>query len=585
MPATGPRRRGGIRKHTRHDRDGDLVMGSAATTTIRTSAKTRTPHGSNLTELRVTGWSDPTEITRITQFLERHASKRSTTAVKGGPSPNIIKRSRVSGETLNIFVRPDDVNAFGKINGFSFASSHGSQKLTITGPGIRSKSPTESTSTTTTTTTAPNTTTNETVELFKAFLFQRYNSEAKLLDLSNLANAEGMHEIFNTTTSRRSKFMPVLNKVIDDLLPTADEKREAIQSVLLSNNDLENLSWVSELSRGLPHLKNLDLSNNKFKSTKDLEFWKNKLRALENLILSNNPFETAQPLWQQDILAWFPRLRFLNTVEVRTEEQIARLDAPKETPRPSSTNCWNDTSGLAAPFLLDLIAGFDNDRNAVLQKYYDNSSVFSLSVNARARGGAGNQHERTPWDSYLPLSRNLIHIHGKRTRYQRKHRGLEQISAAWTQMPPTRHPPIPSPKYVMDCQRMPGVPDLTGQYPQGVEGVMITIHGEYEEHRTAKGANEIVRRSFDRTITLGPGGTTGIRVVSDILSLRAAGGVPAWNLTPKEEAMVLQVRQTTGLTTEMAIECLKAGNWDMNLASEIFIARKDQLPPDAFESI
>ncbi|KAF2013155.1 NTF2-like protein [Aaosphaeria arxii CBS 175.79] len=579
MPApTGPRRGGGIRKHQRRDRDGDLVMG--ATPAPRTTPKQS--HSANLTELRVTGWTDKAEVQRVIQFLERHAAKRSSNASKNGPS-NIIKRTRVFGDVLHIFVRSDDVAAFGKINGFSFASTHGSQKLSISGSGITSR---DGASTEQATSSDGNKVEHmkQTIEVLRGFLSRRYDADAKLLNLSTITSDEEVRKLgMFETKSTQTKFIPVLMKLCDEQLPTAEAKRDAIHSITVSNNDLTNLTLVSDLSRVLPDTKNLDLSGNKIENTKDLWLWKNKFRRLEHLVLTNNPLETSQPNWEQEVIAWYPRLRLLNGREVRTEAQIALLDAPKQTPRPSNVNIWLDEGKVGENFLLEFFPGFDTDRNAALQKFYDNNSTFSLSVNARARGGAGNQHEKTPWDSYLPQSRNLKFISGKRTRFQRRSRGLDQIQKAWTAMPPTRHPPLGPPNYSMDCQPQPGVPDPSGQYPRGVTGLMITIHGEYEEHRTAKGADEVVRRAFDRTFVLGPGGPAGVRVVSDMLSLRAAGGTPAWVLKPKEEAMVAQVRQATKLKAEMAVECLKAGNWDMDAAAQIFNAQKDQLPPEAFD--
>lgn len=371
--------------------------------------------------------------------------------------------------------------------------------------------------------------------------------------------------------------------------------------------DLPNLSVVRDMAVTLPHIKNLDLSNNNFSNTKDLLPWKNKLRDLDHLILSGNPLE-SQKGWEQEITGWFPRLRILNGQTVRTDAQIARLDAPKQTPIPSQATLWLDGDKVAQNFILEFFQCFDNDRNLIIQKYYDSTSTFTMSVNSQAKGGAGRQHDRTPWDSYLPQSRNLKFIHGKRARFSRKYRGQEQIQKAWSAIPPTRHPGLDTNKYTMDCQPQPGLPDPTGQYAGGVTGLMIIIHGEYEEHRTAKGANEIARRAFDRTFVLGPGGPSGVRVVSDMCSLRAAGGAPAWiptgatpqatqptpaaprsspqpppaGLTPDQEAMVMHVHQATKLTLEMATQCLQAANWDINAAAEIFNAQKDSLPPDAF---
>lgn len=420
------------------------------------------------------------------------------------------------------------------------------------------------------------------------------------------------------TNSRQSKFIPVLMTIIDQHMKTSDAKRDAIHSVTLSNNNLPNLTIVRDVAITLPLIKNLDLSGNNFQSTKDLTSFRNKLKHLDLLIMTNNPIETAQPGWEKEVISWFPRLRILNDVTVRTDTQIARLDAPKHTPVPSSQTIWLDGDKIAQNFLLEFVQGFDNDRNGFLQKYYDAASTFSMCVNARAKGGAGKSHERTPWDSYLPHSRNLKFIHSKKARANRKFRGAEAIAKAWAEIPPTRHAALDTEKFIIDCQPQKDIPDPSGQY-SGVTGLAVNLRGQYEEHRTAKGANEIVRRAFDRTFVLGPGGPSGVRVVSDLCSLRAAGGVPAWNplvpnaapapapqapaqgptptpptapvpaevtplagLTAEQEAMVLHVHQATRLTHELAAQCLQAANWNLEAAAQIFNAQKDNLPPEAF---
>lgn len=603
MPASAARRGGGIRKHQhqRRDRDGDLLMG--ATPRVSTPRASQKPQHSNssrtMTELRVTGWTDETDIPKITQFLERHAAKRSPSAKTGGGlAPNMVKSSRVAGDVLTIKVRPEDVPAFSKINGFSFTSAtNGTQKLVIAGLGIRSRSPND-------TTTTQSSETPSTVALLEGFLDRRYDATSKLLNLSKIAEDEQVSAagMFNSS-STQSKFFPALMAILNRRVKTATEKRDTFVSVTLSDNNLPNLGVVKDLGFTLPQIKNLDLSGNKFENTKDIITWKHKFRSLEHLILSGNPLESLQPGYEQEIVGWYPRLRILNGQVVRSDAQIAKLDAPKQKPVPSSQNLWLDDAKIAENFLVDFIQGFDNDRSALAQKYYDQDSTFTMSVNARAKGGAGNQHDKTPWDSYLPQSRNLKFINSKRTRFSRKYRGLQDIQKAWSTLPPTRHPALNTNKYSMDCQPQPGLPDPSGQY-SGVTGLMLIVHGEYEEHRTAKGANEIVRRAFDRTFVLGPGGPSGVRVVSDMCCFRAAGGVAAWvpqelpenaspppqsqptgvpvGLSPEQEAMVMHVHEATRLTLEMATQCLQAGNWDLEAAAQIFNQQKDNLPPDAF---
>lgn len=169
-PATAPRRHGGIRKHQqqqRRDRDGDIVMGAAprsgTSSAPRNADGTKGPRparpaprnnaenghdparpANSLAEVKVTGWTESSEIGKLINFLERHSARRSQKATRGGVHPKMIKRHEVSGSVLRLFVRTDDVTPFGKINGFTFTSSAGSQKLRITGPGIRTKSSNES---------------------------------------------------------------------------------------------------------------------------------------------------------------------------------------------------------------------------------------------------------------------------------------------------------------------------------------------------------------------------------------------------------------------------------------------------------
>ncbi|KAF1995882.1 hypothetical protein P154DRAFT_525984 [Amniculicola lignicola CBS 123094] len=631
MPPTGPSSRiargGGIQKQrARRDRDGDLVMGmdpvrKGPARPQRGRAGTGAPNArpqtngsgsgsQNNVDVTVTGWSDASEIEKLTQFLERHAAKRSTRP-RGGPNGTMIKRSRVTGHTLTLGVRPEDTPAFRKINGFSFQSAHGPEKLTITTPHLsasrRSTSPHDSAATTSES--------DDTLALLQAFLSRRYDPDLKLLNLSQIADDEEMGRLgMFASADTTSKFFPALMVAACRLMKTAEERRAHVTSITLANNNLPNLDNVTSLAQTFPAIQNLDLSGNAFASTKNLRNWKNKFRSLQHLIVSGNPFEVAEPGWEKEIISWYPRLRVLNAVEVRTDADIARIDGPKHTPVPSHQNIWQDEGAIAQNFLLDFYDGFDKNREAVILKYYDNESTFSMNINTGAKGGAGSQHHRVGWDDQLPLSRNLRKLNHPKARVARKYRGPERIRQAWSVLPPTRHPAFDTNKYSMDCQLQPGVPDPTGQHTGGVTGLLVTIHGEYEEHRTAKGRNEVVSRAFDRTFVLGPGGPSGVRVVSDMFSLRAAGGTPAWipqgntaaapqpaivpvaqpavvavagpvdvnSLTPEQQQLVAVVQRETKMITQYCIDCLAASAWDLNKAAAMFNQLKDTLTADAF---
>lgn len=344
-PTASRPRNSGIRKHQqRRDRDGDLIMGAAP----RVSPARPSPRNANssgprasstptaaFTELKVTGWTDDKEMNKLIGFLERHSSRRSPNASSKGSTmpPKMIKRHRVSSSdnVLTIWIRPEDVTAFSKINGFTFTSVHGTQKLNIVGPGIRSKEPNANAAMDTTTGEGDrqdNSSSNATRDLLRAFIERRYFVDEKLLNLSTIADDEeiaksGMWK----SAATQMKFFPALMIVCDGLLKTPEEKREKIHSVTLSGNNLPNLGVVRDLATTLPHIKNLDLSGNKFASIRDLKPWKNRFRNLEHLIV-----EVEQPGWEEELVSWFPKLRILNAHQVRPDPISPPAAAPAAAP-------------------------------------------------------------------------------------------------------------------------------------------------------------------------------------------------------------------------------------------------------------
>ncbi|CAI6284498.1 unnamed protein product [Periconia digitata] len=320
MPAS-TRVRNGVRKiRQKRDRDGDLVMGDNSSARPKPARiqhdKPRPQTDKGFGELKVTGWTDTKEMSKLLGFLERHSARRSPNLAKNGVPPKMVKRHRVHDTVLTIWVRPEDVPAFNKINGFTFTSTHGTQKLTITGQGIRSKSPTAM-ETTNESTAKP----NEVAEMLKAFLGRRYDVEQKLLNLNTIAEDEEVAKsgMFDSAKTQ-AKFFPALMTICDQTLKTtAQDKKEVIHSVTVSGNNLPNAELIKSLATTLPHIRNLDLSGNKFASMKDLKAFKNRFRFLEHLII-----EVGQPGWEEELISWFPKLRILNSQQVRPDPAAAK---------------------------------------------------------------------------------------------------------------------------------------------------------------------------------------------------------------------------------------------------------------------
>ena len=432
-----------------------------------------------------------------------------------------------------------------------------------------------------------------------AILTKRYLPETKLLNLSVLGSDPDLMSmgIFNST-STESKFFPALMKVWDmnfNNPPT----RAIVESISLADNQLANISVVTTLAQTFPGVKNLDLSNNAFKDAQALIGWRWKFRNLEFLDLTGNPF-SADPSFKDTMLRWYPKLRFLNNMEVRTAEDVA---AQKKTPIPIQAPYFQDESQIGENFVRAFFVGYDNNRNDLLNGVYDNHSTFSLNVNTMAPRA---QHTETAgWDPYIKKSRNLLKINHLPARMSRAYHGVEKIRELWNSLPATRHPDIlghPE-EWLIECHAIPGLPDTSGQSETGVGGLLVTVHGKFEE----LSAGKVELRSFDRTFIIGPGGGAGgIRVINDILCLRAYGGHEAWMMeTPpipqaapvqppqpvtqpgappgygmpapgkvdaqvQQEQLVMQLSARTNMTLQYSEMALSGNGWNMEVALKNF---------------
>ncbi|KAL4792969.1 hypothetical protein BDV19DRAFT_367402 [Aspergillus venezuelensis] len=645
--------RGGIRKRgaapTKVDRDGDLAMGAGAgairgqkarggsSRPTPTGPRTHTidkslnqiqkalasssassqanirqgGRGAGLEHVAVRGWKESKAasnrdggVESLVTFLEKKLAPHDS---KSGSTRARISKSRVEGDALIASIRPELLERMLQLSGFSFAGA----PLTIekydqaTAPILDHSMATSSSNGT-------STSTADTKSKMTAILQRRYYQQSKLLDLSKLATDPDLVAmgIFGTT-STESKFFPALMKVWELNFDNTAARREAVESVSLADNQLANITVVTTLSQTFPDLKNLDLSNNNFADAQALIGWRWKFRKLQFLDLSGNPF-SADPIFKDTMLKWYPELRTLNNTQVRTEEEVAEM---KKTPIPVRPAHFQDESQIAENFIRSFFTGYDENRVELLNGFYDNTSTFSLNVNTSAP--RAQQTEPAPWDPYLKKSRNLLKISHLPARMSRTYTGAEKIRELWTTLPQTKHPNIVTNphEWLIECFPIPGLPDVSGQSSTGVGGFLIMVHGKFEEDNAGK----VETRSFDRTFILGPGaGIGGIRVISDVLCLRAFGGNEAWQLEPQnaavqptvagaaaippappgygqpapgkpdaqvqQEQLVMQLSAKTMMTLQYSELALSGNGWNMDAALKNFeeLKTSGQLPPDAF---
>ncbi|KAI0013439.1 NTF2-like protein [Xylariaceae sp. FL0662B] len=505
-------------------------------------------------------------LKELLTFLERKAQAvgKTTRTIR-------IKKSQLKGDFVYITASKMDGEEIVKLNNFSWAGA----VLKITEASQDSMS-------------------SDALEIkdrLRQILSSRYDADAKLLNLSTLGEDPVLNQMgFFSGVSTPEKLFRALMAVCEGLFKTPLEKRNAVVSISLAGNNIDDVLQIMSLSDTFPDLVNLDLSQNQFKDLKDLQRWRYRLRNIQTLLLNNNPIETMNPNYRAEMMTWFPKLQNLSGIQVRTPEQIAAEEAAsRPTPIPQNGPDFRDINGVGEGFIREFMRMYDTDRHSLAAKYYDEQSSFSYAVNVHSPHPADIQPPT--WGAYIRLSRNHVKITTTPARQQRLFTGTNLIQSAWKQLPPTRHPDLATQfdKYIIDCHPVHGLADPTGQSPMGVDGIIITLHGEFEDQEP--GTVNTTKRGFSRTFVLGPGapGRNPIRVISDMLSLKMFTPlptlVPAAAAQSNEEIqkqMVIEICKRTGMVPEYSKFCLEGANWNFDQALVSFNEKRAQLPAEAF---
>lgn len=542
----------------------------------------------NSVALKVTGLDlssgDSKHISSVLAFLERKASKNLDRQLS-------INKSAVDGNSLFIQVGKDDVPSFLHLDGFTYgpatlgiSESHEpwpqrkSRKGGLSESGAAIK------------------------ERLQEVLFKRYDVNTRVLNLSALGQDEVLQSmgLFDAKDTAEKAFKALVH-ICNQQFETDKAKAEAIQGVSLASNALSTVTPVFDLALRFPRLKMLDLSNNNISNLRQLTKWRHYFQQLEVLVLTGNPIEKEEPNYKTELLDWFPKLQIINGQQFRSAQEIeAREAASRPRPIPQAGADFRDSDGVGENFIRTFFPLFDSDRPSLLSTFYDEQSRFTLSL---ISNGITTSTSVPSWQPYLKFSRNMAKITTDAGRSQRLFEGGAMIADLWKQLPATRHPDLTDfTKYIIDCHPIPGLPDPTRQSSAGVGGLVLTIHGQFDEMEPT--TQNVGMRSFSRTLVLGPGppGRNPIRVVSDMLALRAfnplpgapdpatlpaaaPGPVPTAPVVDVEEQkkqMAMALTNRTKMTLEYSAMCLDGTGWDFNMALQAFEEKKAQLPPDAF---
>ena len=326
------------------------------------------------------------------------------------------------------------------------------------------------------------------------------------LNLSSLASDSDLGTLY---TRNKANFFAELMQTYQNLreqaqLPTYTEELPII--IDLSNNNFADLDVIATLPQTFPDLSHLSLANNKFLNIEALSPWSRELHALKDLDLRGNPFTTTISTWGDQILQWYPRLMYLNGLEVRTEAE-ARIAQEKIVPISSLIPVSQDHS-KAEVVIQAFFPAYDHDRSSLAGKYYEAESTFSVTINQHGRRAPG--HPVATWETYTK-KQNMIKYSFVPVARLEANKGPQRIRECWNALPYTRHPDVNLELYKYKYEEK----EYT---PAGVpQALVVVVRGEFEELTHPTG-NVTALRSFDRTFIIEETqGLFGYRIVSDIL--------------------------------------------------------------------
>lgn len=255
----------------------------------------------------------------------------------------------------------------------------------------------------------------------KNLLSRKYDPDTKVMNLSAIFEEPEVKEIMAQPSNTASKLFAVLCAICEDVFPDKTVRRASITGLSLGSNNFRSLLAPRPLAWEFPDLINLDLSNNKIQTKGDLNAFL-KCTKIEHILLAGNPW-LEHPDFKRQLLQAFPSLKFVDGVEVTAADRES-IVTTYQTPS-TMIGSYDDATGIGQKFFQNFFLGFDTDRKALTEYYYDKNSTFSYTVNTKSLRDPESKIPPTKgeWDAWLYHSRNLLRNLGPSARDARKQKG------------------------------------------------------------------------------------------------------------------------------------------------------------------
>ncbi|OWF40033.1 nuclear RNA export factor 1-like [Mizuhopecten yessoensis] len=425
-----------------------------------------------------------------------------------------------------------------------------------------------------------------TVEKLKAAMSRRYDSSAKLLDLSNLyQDSEMSQENLHLPLSRQNVMTQVVT-IIEENIPE-------LEGIDVSNNRLISLEHLAKLTKICPNIVRVNLGKNSVRYLDELD--KIKDWKVVELVLDGNElcdkFED-QAAYVSAVRKKFPKVMKLDGHDLPPP---ITFDLETSTDLPVTKGSFflnTEIQDILVKFLKEFFTIYDSDNRQSLTAAYQEEAIFSLS----ASKNNSTDHWQAGLQIYFPESRNLLRKSRDPSQKQRVlMRGKLNVVSKLCLLPKTTHDYN---SFVVDV-------DHASQTL-----LSFTVTGVFKESEERSDRQPV--RAFSRRFIALPRGQ-GMVIANDMLMVTNASPSQAQaafknpaptpssspvpdttpaapfhqagpSLTPEQQQMVQTFSAQSQMNLDFSAKCLEEHNWNYDGAGQAFLSlqKENKIPPEAF---
>lgn len=427
----------------------------------------------------------------------------------------------------------------------------------------------------------------ETVEKLKAAMSRRYDSSAKMLDLSNLYQDSEMSQENLRLPLGRPNVMTQVVTIIEENIPE-------LEGLDISNNRLISLEHLSKLTKICPNIVRINLGKNSVRHLDELD--KVKDWKLMELMLDGNElcdkFED-QAAYISAVRKKFPKVMKLDGHDLPPPITFD-LETNTELPETKGSFFFNpEIQEVLVKFLKEFFTIYDCDNRQPLTAAYQEDAIFSLS----ASKNNSSDHWQPGLQIYFPESRNLMRKSRDPSQKQRVlMRGKLNVVSKLCLLPKTTHDYN---SFVVDVDHVSSTL------------LSFTVNGVFKEADERSDRQPV--RAFSRRFIALPRGQ-GMVIANDMLTVTNASPSQAQaafknpaptpssspvpdttpvapfhqaagpSLTPEQQQMVQSFSAQSQMNLEFSAKCLEEHQWNYDVAGQAFLTlqKENKIPPAAF---